>query len=108
MLASKERFSRSEFTSFLNNKDILVVYNQLGTLKYRKAELCKLSVITGSKHQKKAILRNKLRRRIYTLFRGVDAIEGVLYTAKASYSLEYKDIQKLFYELLVKTQKNTK
>jgi ribonuclease P protein component len=108
MLASKERFSRSEFTTFLSNKDFLVVYNQLGTLKYLKTTPQKLSVVTGSKHQKKAVLRNKLRRRIYTLFRGTINIQGILYTSKTASVLEYDDIVRLFHELLVKAQKNTK
>ena len=108
MLPSQERLSRSQFTDFLTNKGILVVYNKLGTLKYLSSSTKALSVVTSSKHQKKAVLRNKLRRRVYTLF-GTKTlqIQGILYTAKTSYVLTYSEIKTLFNELLIKAQKST-
>ncbi len=106
MLSQKERFSRSQFSNILKNKDILVIYNQLGTLKYVKSGEKALSVVTSSKHQKKAVIRNKLRRRVYALFGDANPqIKGILYTSKSIYSLEYIEIQRLFNELLKKTQK---
>jgi ribonuclease P protein component len=110
MLPSKERFSRLEFSNFLENKGILVVYNRLGTLKYLPiSPTTRFSVITSSKHEKKAVARNKFRRRVYSLVHKAQLpLHGVLYTAKQSYSLTYPEITHLFNELLTKSQKNTK
>jgi RNase P protein component len=109
MLPSRERLTRRKFSETLANKGVIVVYNRLGTLKYVPCPQKALCVVTSGKHEKKAVVRNKLRRRIYSLFRvnGMP-IQGILYTAKASYSLQYPEIQTLFHELLAKTQKQNK
>ncbi len=109
MTAAAKRLSRREFTNILENKDILVVYNKLGTLKYLPSAQKAISIVTSSKHEKKAVVRNKLRRRVYTLFHTSPInICGVLYTSKLSFTLSYTEVQSLFYELLKKTQKNPK
>lgn len=109
MLPSIERVPRSEFQNILENKDILVIYNKLGTLKYVPIAPKILSVVTSSKHEKKAVLRNKLRRRIYSLAQTLPIpIQGIFYVAKSSYSLSFPEIKTLFNELLTKAQKTTK
>jgi ribonuclease P protein component len=87
--------------NLLKSPDLKVVYNRLGTLKYTHSATPTLSVVVSSKHEKKAVARNKLRRRIYNLPL-LKPITGIFYVSKQSYSFEYKDIKKLFYELLEK------
>lgn len=106
MLPSNERLTRREITEILSNKGIFVVYNQLGTLKYNISTKPGLSVVTSGKHEKTAVKRNKIRRRIYTLFRShKENIRGVMYISKNSYTLQYSEIQKLFHGLLAKISK---
>lgn len=106
MLPSYARLSRSEFENILKNKDILVVYNKLGTLKYLKSSSKKVAVVTSSKHSKSAVVRNKARRRIYTLFGQVqNPIQGVVYVAKSSYTLSFDETKQLFLDLIAKTAK---
>lgn len=105
MLPSQNRISRRDFKEILENKGVFVVYNRLGTLKYLSKTPYKLSVVTSSKHEKSAVARNKVRRRIYTLFREAQKpIQGVFYVAKSSYRLPLSDVKRLLYELLTKTQ----
>ena len=109
MLSKKERLSRVQFSEILTNKGILVVYNNLGTLKYVNTATRALSVVTSGKHEKKAVSRNKLRRRVYSLFDKENrSIQGILYASKGAYLLSYGEIKRLFNELLNKTQKTTK
>jgi ribonuclease P protein component len=103
MLPSSQRLSRRQFQEFLENKGILVAYNRLGTLKYIPGT-SQLAVVTSSKIEKKAVVRNKLRRRIYTTF-GLErpSIKGVLYVSKQSYTMTHNDVQTLLHELIGKT-----
>ncbi len=107
MLPKTERLSRAQFSEILTNKGFLTIYNRLGTLKYVPSSTKQaLSVVTSSKHEKKAVIRNKLRRRLYSLFgKEKRAITGIFYTAKGSYAFSYPEIQTLFNELLKKTTK---
>jgi ribonuclease P protein component len=120
MLPSNQRLTRQQFTDFLKNPEIKVVFNPLGTFKYIKKEsglrngkpdsFSDLSVVTGSKYQKKAVLRNKMRRRLYTIFHKNPyniSISGVFYVSKQSYELSYEQLKDYFYALLSKIEKNT-
>lgn len=111
MLPSSQRLTRRQITDFLKNTDISVVFNRLGTLKYQKNLLnIGFSVVTGSKNQKKAILRNKVRRQIYTIFRKYSKTTpflGVLYVSKQVYDMTYIDIERYFYALLEQIEKNS-
>ena len=80
----------------------MVVYNRLGTLKYIPGT-SQLTVVTSSKAEKKAVVRNKLRRRIYTAF-GLarPSIQGVLYVSKQSYTMTHNDVYTLLHELISK------
>lgn len=110
MLPSNQRFKRQEFTNFLTNKGIFVVFNRLGTLKYLPSPTSRrFAVVTSSKHEKKAVSRNKLRRRVYSLVHSSPMpLVGVLYTSKQSYTLTYDEIKNLFNDLYTKAQKTTK
>lgn len=111
MLPSTKRLSRSYFTTFLDSSGLKTVFNTLGTLKYKEAPHQKVSVVISSKHEKRAVFRNKLRRRLYTLFRqGIKvpnshSLECVLYTSKQAPKLDYGQIKTLFNELIDKTTK---
>jgi ribonuclease P protein component len=104
MLPKKNRFTRALFEDFLATPGILTVYNKLGTLKYIPSGH-KLGVVTSSKHEKRAVNRNKLRRRVYEQFKNANRqFSGILYASKASYTLEHKEIKELFNDLLRKAQ----
>lgn len=108
MLPSKQRLSRTDFTAFVAQKDVRSVYNQLGTLKYRKSPILKVSIVISSKHEKRAIYRNALKRRLYSLFSvyikdSLAAGQYVLYCSKQASKLSYSDIKPLFDELIKKT-----
>ncbi len=110
MLPSRKRLSRLEFTQFLASKDVKVVFNPLGTLKYKKSLISQASVVISSKHEKRAVYRNKLRRRIYSIFEAYfkdnnDQNQYILYISKQAPSFEYSQIKAFLYELLKKTTK---
>lgn len=105
MLPKAQRLSRTQFLELIENPTLRTIYNRLGTLKYVHASLPTLSVVTSSKHEKNAVKRNKLRRRIYGIFPRNSTIEAVVYLSKQSYQMEYSEIKSLFYELLQKTTK---
>ena len=105
MLPSSQRLSRQQISEFLINKGVKTVFNPLGTLKYTTSSSKGFTVITGSKQQKKAVLRNKLRRQLYTLFSKSEktSILGMLYVSKQVYSMSYSDLKQYLYALLEKT-----
>ena len=109
MLPSTTRLSRSQVTSLLIHTDVKVVFNRLGTLKYvNSLENKGFTVVTGSKNQKKAVLRNKVRRQLYTLFnKNKDiSLQGILYVSKQVYDMSYTELDQNLNALLQKTQKN--
>ena len=108
MLPSSARLSRTEFTAFLAQKGVFGVYNNLGTLKF-SFEHKGFAVVTSSKAQKRAVVRNKLRRRIYSLYKQNGcSFGGILYVSKQSYTMEYDQIAGYFDELLAKMHKAAK
>jgi len=68
-----------------------------------------LTVVTGSKNQKKAVLRNKVRRQLYSLYRQYEqkSLTGMLYVSKQVYDMSYSELKTNFYGLLEKISKNT-
>ena len=110
MLPSQKRLSRSHFTEFLASKEIKTVFNALGTLKYRKSLINKTSIVISSKHEKRAVYRNKVRRRLYSLFSAHfkannDQNQYILYVSKQAPSFGHLETKTLFYELIKKTTK---
>ena len=110
MLPSNERLTRAQCFSLLSNTNLLVVFNRLGTLKYLPSSTIGLSVITGSKQEKKAVARNKLRRRLYSIFSKqlVKNLTGMVYVSKHAYSMSFDELTTLFNDLLAKTQKTAR
>ncbi len=105
-LPSFMRLTRSQCNEIV--KDHSVVFNRLGTLKYTFKNKG-LSVIVSSKNEKKAVRRNKLKRRLYSIyFQQNVSIQAMLYVSKHAYSMEFNELKNLFHDLLAKTQKNTK
>lgn len=110
MLPSTKRLSRYIFTAFLASPGIKTVFNPLGTLKYKEGSGFRASVVISSKYEKRAVSRNKLRRRLYSLFEQYikdfgGTSEYILYTSKQAPKLDYTQIKVLFNELLKKTTK---
>lgn len=109
MLPSNTRLSRSDVTNLLLNPCLKVVFNRLGTLKYVKSlENNGFTVVTGSKVQKRAVLRNKIRRQLYTLLRTYTSspVMGILYVSKGVYDMTYGELAENITLLLEKAQKN--
>ncbi len=105
MLPSKQRLSRQQVTDLLKNPEIKVVFNRIGTLKYVKnLENKRFTVVTSSKNQKKAVLRNKVRRQLYSLVpQGENpSFIGIFYVSKGIYNMSFIDIKRYFHELLQK------
>ena len=110
MLPSQKRLSRSNFTKLLAFGDSKTTFNNLGTLKYREASNPRVAVVISSKIEKRAVYRNKLRRRIYSIFLNYFQDHPkcgwyILHVSKKAVSLEYKEMKALLYDLLKKTTK---
>lgn len=102
MLSKKERLSRNSFKTLLLDKTLSIVYNKLGTLKWIPGTP-HFSVIVSSRHEKSAVNRNTIRRRLYTIFRQKKpSISAVLYLSKNSYSLTYEELKKNLHDLFKK------
>jgi ribonuclease P protein component len=102
MLPSTKRLSRASFTAFLASSTNKTVFNTLGTLKYRKSLTPRVSIVISSKHEKRAVYRNRLRRRLYTLFGeslAVEPIEAILYTSKQAPKMSLDELKQSFYGL---------
>ncbi len=102
MLPSKKRLTREQFNIVITSSTIKTVYNRLGTLKYLPTK-GGISVVTSGKNEKSAVIRNKLRRRIYTLFAENTTLSGVLYVSKQSYRYSFEEIKSLYDDLFKKT-----
>jgi len=109
MLPSKERIKTPLFKEVSGSRQVLSVYNDLGTLKFLKSDSKKISIVISSKSQKRAVLRNKLKRRVYSIFSKIDLkINGILYTSKKSTTMEFENIKNLTNDLIEKTKRITK
>ncbi|MEO5646295.1 MAG: ribonuclease P protein component [Candidatus Paceibacterota bacterium] len=106
MLPSVKRLSRNNVNSLLLHSGLKVVFNRLGTLKYvNSLENAAFTVVTGAKNQKKAVLRNKVRRQLYTLFNKNKDISfiGILYVSKQVYDMSYMELKTNLDALVKKT-----
>ncbi len=102
MLPKTNRLSRTQFTAFLASQKLYSAYNGLGTIKYSLSENG-FSVVTSGKHERRAVVRNKVRRRLYTLLSRLENVSGaVFYLSKQAYSFDWKQTQILFYDLVEK------
>lgn len=112
-MPTNARLSRAQCSILLKIPSLQVVFNSLGTLKCTKGiESNGISIITGSKQQKKAVVRNKLRRRLFTIFcnfykNSEKPLLCMLYVSKQSYMMSFEVLEKECNALLTKAQKNT-
>ena len=105
MLPSKERLNKQDFTLLSKDKSVLSVFNTLGTLKYRPNSKKAFSIVISSKIAKKAVDRNRIKRRIYTLIQKSDKLAiftGILYISKNTPGLSYEQTKDLFNNLIAK------
>jgi len=110
MLPSTQRLSRTQFTNLLESKDLKSVFNTLGTLKYQKSLTLQASIVISSKIERRAVYRNKLRRRLYSAFKtySKEFSNGgryILYISKKAPSMGAVELKNLLYELIQKTTK---
>ena len=110
MLPSNKRLSRVSFSVFLGSKDLKTVFNQLGTLKYKKSLTNQASIVISSKNEKRAVYRNKLRRQIYGVFREYFKLnpenhQYVLYVSKQAPNFSFQEIKTTLNELFKKITK---
>lgn len=105
MLPKNKRYTRKQLNAFLSINDKRSVYNSIGTFTFVK-ESGPIAVVSRKTHEKRAFVRNKARRRLYTLF-GATALtfSGVLYLSRQSYTLPFDDIKKHFANLMEKALK---
>lgn len=105
MLSKRERHTREQFTALLLAKGLRTVYNRLGTLTYLSGGRS-LSVVTSGKHEKHAVARNRLRRRIYGAFQNSPArLSGIFYASKQSYGFTAEETTALAMELFAKASR---
>lgn len=110
MLPSTQRLSRTDFTHLVGSKELRSLFNALGTLKYQKSPTIQASIVISSKIEKRAVYRNKLRRRLYSAFGAYSkecSIGGqyILYVSKKAPTMSLLELKTLLYELLQKTTK---
>ena len=107
MLPSKERLNKQYFTLLSKDKGVLTVFNTLGTLKYKQSLKKAFSIVISSKIAKKAVDRNKIKRRIYTLIRKdlkLNNFSGIIYISKNALGLNYEQTKELFFKLIEKVK----
>lgn len=102
MLPKKNRMNRVQFEQF-GAKAPHSVFNRVGTLKFLP-ENNLFSVVTSSKHCKKAVFRNKSRRRAYAVIHSIMQqaaipLSGVLYLSKHAYTIQFVDFKLLIEDL---------
>ncbi|MEK7227945.1 MAG: ribonuclease P protein component [Patescibacteria group bacterium] len=110
MLPSKKRLSRHEFTKFLAQGGSKTVFNSLGTLKFKEAETNQVSVVISLKVEKRSVYRNKLRRRLYSIFaeyfrKDPETKHLILYVSKQAVNIKYQDLKIQLDELFRKITK---
>ena len=100
---------RVEFEQF-NQLNPFSVFNKGGTFKYLKKE-SKFSVVVSSKHCKKAVKRNKIKRRVYAIISDLikkdpSHLSGIFYLSKLSYTLPYNTLKEYIEELYYRAYEN--
>lgn len=107
MPPKQKRLSRALWTSLRAIKGSQSAFSPLGTLKYYPYPTPHFSVVVSSKHEKKAISRNSLKRRIYTLFSKHPIEKGIFifFPSKQAYTLSYEALSQSFSDLFKKVTK---
>ncbi len=98
MLPKKERISRTLWETYKKQKPYKTTQNQFGSLKYYKSNQIHVGVVVSGKHEKSAVLRNKLRRRVYGVAPHINGV-FMFYPKKEAYTLPFTHIKTLINEL---------
>ncbi len=105
MIPAAERMNRASFKRFTESNP-RSVYNKSGTFKFGKSKKPLLSIVVSSKHEKKAVIRNRTKRRFYRALSEVmkdqPSIQGVIFVSKLAYSFSYEEIRDFVFELFRK------
>ncbi len=104
MLPKKDRFTRENFDLFLKQNPFSA-FNTLGTLRFLPGAQ-QFTVVVSSKHAKRAIRRNKAKRRAYTIvaafMKDKKPFTGILYLSKHAHTLSFTEFEGFLKELLVR------
>lgn len=103
MLKKKERLTTKEFDRFF--KTGRRFHSPLFTLVYSRADDFHGSVVVGKKVSKKAVLRNKFRRRVYNVLYGLSREKGlkgvyIVLTKPAVAEASFSDIKESLQNLI--------
>lgn len=99
MIAKKNKLSRKDF--LVCSKSTNLLFSPLFSLKYKinNLEFGRWSVVVSKKLSKKAVERNKIKRRVYEVLAKhllVYKIDGIIYPKPAVLNLDY---EKLSFEI---------
>lgn len=106
MLSSRDRLTRTDWNTIKKTPVKQRVYSPFGTLQvfsFQGKQGC--SVVCSKKHEKSAVKRGKLRKRLYSLIRP-HLKKGLVYVilpSKQAYTLDFKTLKRELYELHKKT-----
>ncbi|HSE56874.1 MAG TPA: ribonuclease P protein component [Candidatus Paceibacterota bacterium] len=111
MLPKKNKLPRAAFSELLAQNPISV-FNRVGTLKYIPHS-GSFSVVVSAKHCKRAVARNKVKRRVYSLIQVfkkeyTTPLSGILYLSKHAYMMPFSELKILVQELLRRAYANSK
>lgn len=111
MLPKKNKLDRVQFAKFVGLNP-LSVFNRGGTLKYLpQGDL--FSVVVSSKHCRRAVARNRAKRRAYSVFQAlkkeyIAPLSGILYLSKHAYLLPFSEFETLLKDLFRRAHANSK
>jgi len=105
MLAKKERLSKSDFSRFFSSGKRL--HSPLFTLIFSPHKTSHGSVVVSKKVARRAVDRNRMRRRIYDMLRGhlrggAPAGVYILLVKKAALSATYDELKEALDDLIKK------
>lgn len=107
MPPKQKRLPRALWDSLRGIQGSQSAFSPYGTLKYYPYKMAHFSVVTSSKHEKRAINRNTLKRRIYSLFTQKAPLSGIyiFFPSKQAYTLSYEALSESFKGLFAKVTK---
>lgn len=105
MLPKAQRLDRAAIASF--PKKNIAIYSDFASLRAVSAQKFGLAVVVSSKHEKKAVVRNRVRRRIYSIFGAAHKeklipFQILFYVSKKGYSASYGETKAAVLELIKK------
>lgn len=105
MLSRQKHLSRVLWNTLKKTKGVKTTFNSLGTLKVYPKETLYFCVVVSSKHEKKAVKRNRLKRRLSSLFKEKSTVSKdifIVFPSKKAYDLSYEETKELFSDLFSK------